>query len=395
VRPGVSITVENDALGGVAASADGLSGFVLSAEAAKLTEGKAYQLFNMKDAEALGLTAKDTKTAHAHFILSQFYKAAGTGSECWIVTYKPATKTLDQYVKAGESAAETLLNDGKGIRLMAVSREETDKPVYSKTKDSTGMPDDVVKALAEAQSLAEAYATKFRPVRVILDGHHWNGTVADLPDLRKGTNNRCAVCIAGSKESHHADIGLVTGTLAALPVQRKLHRVKNGSLPISEAYFTDKQTVESKEDSWDALFTKGYLFIGTHPNVSGYFFIDDPTAAAVTDDYRSLSRGRVMDKLIVIAQQTFIREVGDEIALAADGSIAPAEAKHLQGRIESAITLGMIANEELSAVEVSIDLKQNVLSTNKVKVKLRGLPVGYKDFIEVSLGFTARITNTT
>lgn len=371
-RPGVNITVENGALGGVPAGQDGVAGFVFGLPSGALPPGVAINtpivLYSMADAVAAGVDFIKT--------VINFYAVAPEGTELWVIIYTtPATAIASAFSVSGQVG--TLINASGGrIRLVAATEFGYSPSAFDRSA---------------AQSCAEAFAAQFKPFRVILDAYDWDGNVGTLVDLRAEDNNKVSMLLSNSDSSQEANLGLLLAWLATLPVQRKIHRVKNGSLPVPAAYFTDGTTVESKEASWDAIYNKGYIFIGTHPNISGYYFIDDPTAAPLSDDYSSLSRGRVIDKMIVLAQQVYVREIGDEVQLDANGKIDPATAKALQGQIESTINTAMVANGELVAVQATIDLDQNVLATDQLQVKLRGLPVGYKNFIEVGLGFTTSI----
>jgi hypothetical protein len=55
--------------------------------------------------------------------------------------------------------------------------------------------------------------------------------------------------------------------------------------------------------------------------------------------------------------------------------------------MENQINNTMTANREISSVTCFIDPAQNILSTNRLNVVLRIIPVGYATNIEISLGF--------
>ncbi len=119
----------------------------------------------------------------------------------------------------------------------------------------------------------------------------------------------------------------------------------------------------------------------------GYFLNDDPTATVLTDDYASFTRGFVIDKALVLTYLTYVEEIADEIKVDDDGKLNPAMIKDLQGKVENAIELQMIAASEASAVQAIIDPNQNILATGKLNILVRGRPVGNKNFIDVLLGF--------
>ena len=181
--------------------------------------------------------------------------------------------------------------------------------------------------------------------------------------------------------------------LAEIPVQRKIHRVKDGNVLPLVAYFTDGATIDSKADQWDAIDDKGYIFFRTFVGRSGYYFSGDNTLTKPTDDFKSLSNGLVMDKAMLLSYGVLVEELSDEVLLSKDGSIHPAIIKSWQTKLESTLQSQMVSQGELSAVKIDIDPTQRVLQTGKVVIGIKLLPVGYADFIEVNIGFTTTITS--
>ncbi len=281
--------------------------------------------------------------------------------------------------------APALLDAAKGkIRKLGIAKEAA-----STSSGNDAISVDVTKALVKGQVLADEYAAKFKPFRFLVDGREFNGTVSGLPDMRASAFNRGGVLLASTTaSSKNSEIGFAIGYMAKLPVQRKISRVKNGPLPITAAYFTHGKTTESLENSWNAIHDKGYIFFRTFAGKAGYFFSDDPTATAITDDYAYFSRGFVIDKALVIAYQVYVNEIGDEIATDASGKLPPAVVKNLQGKVENAISLQMLSNAEASSVQAIIDHTQDVVTTGKLKITLRVRPVGYANFIDILLGFS-------
>lgn len=86
-----------------------------------------------------------------------------------------------------------------------------------------------------------------------------------------------------------------------------------------------------------------------------------------------------------------IDELSDDILLSDDGTIHPAIIKSWQDKIEVQIDGSMTANGEISRVKAFIDHKQNILTTGKMEVSIKILPVGYAKEIDVLIGFTTTI----
>ena len=383
--PGVNITLSNGQLGSTTPTNDSIAGIILTgvtvSGANKVTAGQAYVIYSLNEAIALGIEEAETN-AYAYAHIKEFFDAAGTGSELWIML-TAASVTMENMLDKTKAYAPVLLNAAKGkIRKLGVSRKSA-----SGVTIANGLDADVDKALIKGQVLADDYAANFKPFRFLVDGKDFNGNAGDLKDYKTASFNRGGVLLGSSTATKNAAVGFAIGTMASLPVQRKIARVKNGALQISAGYFTNTSETESLENAWGSIHDKGYIFFRSFVGKSGYFFNDDPTATSSADDYSSFSKGFVIDKAIVLAYTTYIEEIADEIEVDEDGKLNPARVKDLQGKIETAIELQMVASSEASAVASVIDPNQNILATDTLQVDLKVRPVGYTNFIEVALGF--------
>jgi hypothetical protein len=389
--PGVNIKIQNGSLGSVPTSKDGIAGLILTGAtvsgANNVTIGSVYQIFSLADAEAIGIMSSGTN-AYAHSHIKDFYDTAGNGSELWFML-AASTITMEDMLDKTKLFAPKLLDAANGsIRKLAVSRKSA-----AGITITNGLDADVDKALIKGQVLADEYVNNFKPFRFIVDGKDFNGTVGDLKDYRTASFNRGSVLIGAISSSKNASVGFILGTMAKLPVQRKISRVKNGALPISDAYFTNQTTTESLENAWGSIHDKGYIFFRTFVGKSGYFFNSDSTATSLSDDYSSLSRGFVIDKATTIAYLTFVEEIEDEAEVNDAGQIDGAIVKALQAKIESNIELQMIRKDEASGVDAFIDPNQDVLATDTLDMSLKVRPKGYKKYINIELGFTNPTNN--
>ena len=384
--PGVNIIIENGALSSGALSNDRTCGLILTGSsvqgAGNVITGKAYNIFSLEQAIDLGVKPVGVN-AFAYQHIKDFYDAAGVGSNLWIMLV-PMAVTMEEMLDLSKDYASVLLDAARGgIRKLGVSRKSS-----SGVSIENGLDSDVDKALIKGQALAKMYSQRFKPFRLLIDGKDFNGNVGDLKDYRTAQFNRAGVLIGSISTGKNAAIGFTLGYMASLDVQRKISRVKNGALPISKAYFTDGSDTEDFQNAWENIHDKGYIFFRTFIGKSGYFFSDDPTATSSTDDYGQFSRGFVMDKALVLTYQVFIDEIGDEIQVDENGKLNPALVKALQGKIEQVIKLQMLAPGQISDVKAHIDPFQNILSSNKLEISLKIQPVGYKNFIEIRLGFS-------
>ncbi|MDO5608258.1 MAG: DUF2586 family protein [Capnocytophaga sp.] len=384
--PKVLFNIAKDGLGYLTEVGGKTAGLIVTGVTVqgKIQLGKSQQIFSFKEAQALGISEDGNEFAYKH--IKEFYDIAPTGTPLWLMLVSDTT-TMTQMLDKEGSFAPQLIAESKGsIRVLGVVKKATSNDTVT-----AGLDKDVQTAVVKAQALADHFEEKHTPFRVVVSGNSWNGKHTDLTDYTKTQYNKVACLLANSDKGKDAAVGLMLGRITTIPVQRKIHRVKDGSVLPLEAYFTDGTAIDSRSEQWDAIDEKGYIFFRTFAGRSGYFFSSDRTLTQPTDAFKSLSNGFVMDKAVLIAYGVLVEKLSDEIPLSEDGTIHPAIIKNWQTDLESQIERQMVSAGELSAVDVKIAPNQNVVSTGKVIVNIQLLPVGYADFIEVNIGFTTSI----
>jgi hypothetical protein len=385
--PNISIQLTNGALGLIAPGEDGVVGIVFNGIAASgLALGVSKQGFGLDDFEAVGIDAAydTTNSVKVHRQIKEFYDSAGDGAELWVMLVSQATNTQTILDKT-QAFAKKLLDDAQGrIKLLGVGRNPAGG--YSPNTTANQVDVDVINALTTGQALADDMQAAFRPVSIVIEGYAYTGTTSTLADLKTQTKKNMSVLIGDTETGARAAIGLLLGRLAKVPVMRNPGRVKDLSLPITAA-FLGAAAFETVESSATAIHDKGFITLRKYTGKAGYYFSDDPTAVAATDDYSSLARVRVINKAIRIAYATYVEEILDEVEIdPATGFIAAVKAKYYQSLIERAVNTAMAG--EISGFTAFVDPTQNVLSTNKICVEARIVPVGYAKEIEVQLGFS-------
>lgn len=383
--PNVNISIANGQLGRVATTNDGVAGLLCSGTATvELPLSTPVQLFSFDQLAALGVTEVNNPLVYKE--VKAFYNQAGNGAELWLMTVADTVLFADLCDK-DKAYAPKLINAASGtIRILGINRipAEGYTPTFTE-----GLDQDVIAGLALLQTSAEASALNYKPFRALLPGLGFTkAAVSTLKDLTLGSSNRCAI-VLGCDSATSAAIGLTLGRLASIPVQRKIARVKDGDVGILHAYFPDGTPTTELELSWGAIHDKGYIFFRRIYGKSGFFFTDDPTATSITDDYGYIGRGRVIDKALVIAYATFIEQLNDEIPVDAQlGKVAPALIASWKADIESALSINMVATQEIVKATCYIDPSQNVLASDTINATISILPVGYAKYIQINLGLS-------
>lgn len=371
---GVNITISNGNLGKTFQTQDGVCGLITTGTTVVNTP---LRITSVANAISQGITESAEPFAYKQVV--EFYSEVGDGAVLYLLL-RVETITMAQMVDyAHASSARALLDFAtEPIALLGVSRN----PTGEASVGTNFVRADVIAAITGSTTMLTNYRTGYKPFRIILEGR--TDVTSQVPqDLKAMTNNGVSVVLGGTANDGHAAVGLALGRLARIPVQRNIGRVKDGALPIVEAYIG-----ATKVDNFTNLNTamsKGFIVIRNYVGRTGYYFSDDPTASLPTDDFTNLANGRVIDKGLKLAYQVYLDELNNEVQIAADGKIDAAIAKFLEGKMEQTVRQAM--SGEISSFDAFIDPDQDVLATSKIQVSLKIVPVGYSRTIEVTLGF--------
>lgn len=384
--PSVQIQYQNGGLGLVANPDDRVVGLIVNGVGFQNTPFLApQQLFSLADFDAWVATNNmvGEYPNFARVQVADFYSLAGTGAELWVMFVVNTVPTPDIFTN-GQVAALLDAADGR-LNVVAVSRynpNETQTPTLV-----DGVIAETINAMDEAQALAVDYASRYKPVRFILDGRWFSGDTAALHNLKSHTFNRVAVCLAStSTTDKSACLGLLLGRIASIPVNVNIGRVSDGEMPKSDAYLTNGQTVKSFGTKAIATNDKGYIFLRQHVSRAGFYWNDSHMATSDTDDYFSLENGRVIDKAARIAYATFLDNLLATVTVDDKGKIVKTTLKQYQAEIERAVSLSMGVPGEISGVQAFIDPNQDVLATGRIVVDLRVTPTGTNRTLVIRLG---------
>lgn len=387
--PNIKFEVSKNGLGLATAEIQKIPGIVLTGVTVtgsnKVTTGQSYQIFSLEEAQDLGIEETGTN-AFAYKHIAAFYGEAKKGAELWFMLV-PAAVTLTEMADINNSYAKKLLSDAKGkIRILGFLKKSGTGETITE-----GLDADVHTSVVKAQALSEDFSSRYYPVRTVIGGNKFSGVAAELKDYATTEFNRVSILIANNDGSKEASIGLFLGRHAIIPSQRKISRVKDGAIEPLAAYFSNGNTVESLDNSWESISNKNYIFLRNFANRSGYWFTGDQTLTLPTDDFKSQARGLVMDEAVLIAYDTMIEELSDEIPVTNTGTVHPAIIKGWQNKIDNNIGKNMVQQGKLSAVKTFIDQNQDVLTAENMDIDLQLLPVGYSDFMTIRIGFTTKI----
>lgn len=383
--PNVNIRFANGNISTVSPSADSVCGMIVSAQASgTFALGKAYQIFHSNEAVELGLDK--TNNAFAYEQIRQFYAQAGEGAELWIYGVAKAKKPSEMVDKDGTIAMDFLQSANGRIRVLAACWD---------TEGQTTVSTDFSTAMTKAQALGEhTTSAMYAPILVVLNYYGYkHGDAATMPDLKTMANNRVAVLVGGAETESTCALGLLLGRIAQCEVQTHIGRVKDGALKVEKAFIGAK---DASVGASEALDLKGYITFRTFVGKAGYFFTDDHTATADSDDYHTVCNRRVIDKAYRVCYSALLEKANDEIPVEDDGTMPTAIAHSIQGMVETALqnnmtalgNLGVNPNDDNdTGVKAYVDPSQNVVRTSKIEISIKVKPYGYARYIDATLGF--------
>lgn len=382
-RPTVKINYLNGQTGGVTLAQDRIAGLILSGTAVTgmgLLTPK--QIFSLKDAEDLGIS--DVNNEFAYNEIADFYKKAGSGAELWIMFFVDSTSLADVCNK-NNNLARKLLDAANGtIRRLGINKKLPNSYVLNNT---ACVDTDILSAKINLQELIEEYQADQKPFRAMLPHLGFDKTkVGALHNFRQDTHNGINLISWSELSSGQPAIGFSLGWWVKLPVHRNLGRVKNGDVGVLNAYFPDGTPIKDLEASWDNLHDKGMTFLIKHYTRSGWFFVNDYTCAAATDDYSQLSRGTTIDLARVVVFGVLLDELLDDVDTDDDGELAKSLILYIQAKCENALIQNMRDNIS-GTPKVIIPAGQNIIATGKIQMQIRIKPKGQMKEIVADLAF--------
>lgn len=335
-------------------------------------------VYNLADAVTQGFTELAEPAMYRH--LKEFYGEVGGNQELHIMIVADTTTMAQMLTDTNESGAKKLLRSADGRpRLLGVFR----MPGSGYNGGTDFIDSDVSAALTSSKTFGDARLSEQSPVRIIIEGRVQNASAPNVLTPKNSTNPWAGVLLGGTLNDGSASVGLLLGRAVKNPAHIKIGKVANGALSIDTCFIGTK--VPKEVTNLATLHGAGFISFMNQPQKSGFFFGIDRMAS--TDDYRLLAYGRVIDKAAIIASAVYVEELEGEVDVEADGKISPLDLKYLETRITQQINLSM--GSQISGLQVYINPAQDIINTNKLTVKLRVIPKGYKSFIDVDLGLLA------
>lgn len=395
---GVKFTRGSGGLSRKLAGEDHVSGYIEAVGAGSSLIGK-YALRNAEEADAAGITAAAAPIARYH--IGEFFRLA-PGATLHVMLVGVLDGTFTE-IKGLQQHAE-----GK-LRRVGISQPGVALAT-------------VVTQAATVNAVCTELAAQNMPLVAVMSGYATSAAIAALSDLHTKNSPRVGVCLAQDGAGYGAHlqkktanatksigaIGALLGALAKRRVSDSIGWVERYNA-VTTAYPKSMTGNEQQALELDvpalcdgtkvgdltplqlqSISDKGYIVLVKYVGYSGSYWNDAFAAAALTSDYAYLENSEVMDKACRGVYGALLPSVsGPAYVDPATGYLAESTCKSLEA-IASEPLEQMERDGELSGYAVSIDPEQPVLSTSKLGVVVRLVPVGALREIAVTIGFTLK-----
>ncbi len=410
----LTIIKNNGGLGRQNPSEDNWSGICMNGIA--VTGGAqlntVYELNNLGNAEALGLTKKYdiTNKILVWHRLREFYRLA-PGAKLFIMLVSQATTLTQMADKTTANGLVKLLRDPKPAgKIMQAYIARNPATGYTPTDGATCFDGDVLTdtsgvlsgALVKAQQLAEEEETLHRPVHIIVEGRGFNGTIAAALSLHILTFNQVSTTIAQDADvavkdalfAKYAAGETLLGMVARRAVNECVGYVADGNIQNQADGIFVRPAISSgtllsaiSEADRDVLNTKGFIIPQVYSGYAGVYFNDSFTCVELADDYFSIENNRTINKAIRLAYIALVPQINKTVLVDPDtGNLSLGECKFFESLANNALDV-MLRAQEISGYDTFVDPAQNILSESELVVDLEIVPTGVARKLKARIGF--------
>lgn len=122
----------------------------------------------------------------------------------------------------------------------------------------------------------------------------------------------------------------------------------------------------------------------------GLYQCQEPLLSPLTSQFSELVIGNFVDAASDIAYSTGVLWVSDNLVVQANGTLDPVAAANLQGEIQGALTLGLVATKLGSDARAVVSTTANVLATGNIPVTITGTPFGYVNSVTFTINLNTQ-----
>jgi len=178
-------------------------------------------------------------------------------------------------------------------------------------------------------------------------------------------------------------VGIYTGWVSYIPIQSSPGKVELGSLPSISALKPDGINY----GHITSLDQAGFITFRQYIGYNGFYITNGRIKAEPTSDFQYVETRRVMDQICRNSRMAALKFMQGELEINTDGTIKPNSLSNMEANLQAPLDQ-MVLDKQVSSGSITIPLNQNVLSTSKLQVKIRAIPIGIMREIDLDIGYT-------
>lgn len=413
---GINIIKKQGGLGRRNPNTDSVFGLVLGGVVATgLALGAVAKIEQVADAEALGIDASydaNNEILVYHHITEVFRLAPD--ATLFIMLVAQGTSMTDICDEANDHLKGLILSPeaNREIKYTGVVLN----PILAYVPVlSGGLDADVLSAIPKAQELLDTLREDSIFIDgVMLEGREFNGTVTASTDLRTLDSENISVIIAQEPTTASLDaiyaktaaVGSALGMIGIRKVSENMGSVDILNKPDANKGEKNYPLTDVADSLWitanlssgsalstytnadvEALKEKGYIVAAGFEGYPYIYFNTSSTTTEIADDFNYIEKNRVWNKAARLTITALTPKINSKVKIdPATGSILPVTIKNWEA-VTSAEVGKLLDDDDVSAVNVTIDPAQNVLGGNPIIVQVEVTPDGIADSITAEIGF--------
>jgi hypothetical protein len=222
----------------------------------------------------------------------------------------------------------------------------------------------------------------------------WKSSIS--ADYATFNNDRFCVCAGAARiestiskvrfRSNVGQLALVRATLVS--TGRSLGAVEDGAL-VPKKGAAPVSTVYYDEATSPGLDANRFLTVTSYPGLTGQYFVTRPLImSSPTSDFTELQYGRVMDEACRVTNIFFTQKLNTDVRLnRKTGKILEVDARALQSGNDQKLAEALVNTGQVSDAFTTVSREDNISTTKTLTVTVSILPLGYLEYINVTLTF--------
>lgn len=173
---------------------------------------------------------------------------------------------------------------------------------------------------------------------------------------------------------------IICGLYARASVQESIGKTAAYSIPEDKLQKLLPEGLD--EDAVDALDRAGYLTFRQYDGLSGYYVTNARVLCPEDSDFRYAEDIRVKNKIIRLTRQAALKRLQEDVDIENVDADLAAKAAFITADVEKQ----MVDKKEISTLSVLVPAGQDILTTEKMEMQIRYVPIGKIREIAIDLG---------